>query len=180
MTFTAYALSGQAAGLHVAPEERPWATGTDALSANPAWRRANGTGWELRCPQAFEATWNGGPDAADIEIRLEGVPDQRPSFVQSQIGAGILTFHTGYQIKTAAGQLLWVRAPINAPRDGLYALESTVDASLLPCTVLAHWQFTRPHTAVRFAEGEPFCTILPLGRLAAWRRRRQQRSRADD
>jgi len=51
--------------------------------------------------------------------------------VQSQLGAGLLTFYPGYQFKTDGGYVLRLRGPINAPKDGLSPLESVVDASLL-------------------------------------------------
>lgn len=117
-------------------------------------------GWQLRCPVAFTATWNGGPKAEDIDIRWEGAEADQPAFVQSHLGQGRLTFYPGYQFKTEAEHLLWVRGPINAPKDGLYPLESLVDASLLPGAIAVHWQFTRPHQTVYFAAGEPFATLL--------------------
>ena len=80
--------------------------------------------------------------------------------MQSQLGEGLLTFYPGYQFKTEEDYELWVRGPINAPKDGLYALESVVDAALLPCTVTIEWQFTRPEQTIRFAAGEPFATLL--------------------
>jgi len=40
-------------------------------------------------------------------------------------------------------------------------MECLVDTSLLPCTVVIHWQFTHPNHTIRFEAGEPFCTILP-------------------
>ena len=50
-------------------------------------------GWQLRCPVAFEATWNGGPRAEDIEVRLDGAGADQPAFVQSSLGQGLLTFY---------------------------------------------------------------------------------------
>lgn len=161
MTIKAYALSEYAAGLQVPPDQREWASDDRDLCANPAWQRVNGIGWQLCCPRAFEATWNGGPHAEDVEIRFDQMPDQAPIFVRSQLGGGMLTFHTGYQMLTAENQMLWVRGPINAPKDGLYPLETLVNASLLPATIVVHWKFARPHQTVRFVAGEPFCAIVP-------------------
>ena len=60
--------------------------------------------------------------------------------------------------------MLWLRGPINAPKDGLAALEAIIDTSVLPCTVAIQWQFTRPHHTIRFSAGEPFATLLPYAR----------------
>lgn len=118
-----------------------------------------GRGWELVCPHAFEITWNGGPRPEDLEIRVEGTNEDEPSFVQSQLGHGVLTFHPGYQFKTEEPYALWVGGPTGAPKDGIALLESLVDATHLPCTVAVHWQLTRAHHTLRFAAGEPFAQL---------------------
>lgn len=140
MKITAYPLHDRAATLAPAPE---------------------GRGWNFLCPAAFEAVWNGGPGAEDVEIRYDEASLGPAGFVQSQQGGGRLTFHPGYQCQTERDIALWVRGPAQAPKDGLHPLESTLDTSVLPGTVLIDWQFLRPGQTVRFAAGEPFCTILP-------------------
>ncbi|HEX9922198.1 MAG TPA: DUF6065 family protein, partial [Anaerolineae bacterium] len=161
MKIKAYILHNQAAPLQPASPERDWVKENEAVYANLSLNSANDKGWNLLCPCAFEATWNGGTSAEDIDIRLDETQADAPGFVQSQLGGGLLTFHTGYQFKTEGETALWVRGPINLPKDGLYPLERIVDTSLLPCTVSSHWQFTRANQTIRFEAGEPFCTILP-------------------
>src|SRR5215831_8568076 len=162
MHMKAYPLTPRPAPLQPAPTERAWLTGQAARAAQLTCARLNGHGWQVLCPYAFEATWNGGPNPEDITIRVDLPHTDQPVFVQSQLGSGILTFHTGYQIKTDDGSALWVRGPINAPKDGLAPLERLAETSVLPCTVTIHWQFTRPHHTVRFAAGEPFGTLFPV------------------
>ncbi len=121
----------------------------------------DGLGFDLLCPQAFEATWNGGPDAGDVEIHCPAGPaDAAQGFVRGG-GEGRLTFHPGYQFKTESDQVLWARGPIPAAKDGLVPLEALIDSSFLPSTLTLSWRFTRPGQTVRFAAGEPFCTVLP-------------------
>ena len=117
-----------------------------------------GLGIDLLCPQAFEATWNGGPTAEDVEIH--STADASQGFVRSG-GEGRLTFHPGVQFKTESDQILWARGPIDQPKEGLAPLETMVDSSVLPCTLTLSWRFTRPGCSVRFEAGEPFCTVLP-------------------
>ncbi|HKI02658.1 MAG TPA: DUF6065 family protein [Thermoanaerobaculia bacterium] len=122
---------------------------------------SEGKGWDFLCPCAFEAIWHGGPGAEDVEIRLaEDTPGQA-GFVQSQRGEGKITFYPGYQCKTESEYGLWVRGPVNTLRDGLMPLESILDTSAVPGTLVIDWKFTRPGQTVRFEAGEPFCTILP-------------------
>lgn len=133
------ATSGTAAGR--VPTARAWVTANETFSPTLTLEQINRQGWTLLCPVAFEATWNGGPNPEDIQIRLTEDATVGGDFVQSQLGAGLLTFYPGYQCKTEAGYLLWVRGPINAPKDGLYPLEQIVDTSLLPCTINVTWKF---------------------------------------
>ena len=165
-TVTAYALYEHAATLQLVPDEPAWAKTDETVAANLALSTAGGRGWELLCPYAVEITWNGGPAPEDIDIRSEAPDADAPAFVQSSLGAGLLTFYPGYQFKTET-TTLWLRGPINLPKDGLYPLESIVDTSLLPCTISIHWKCTRPQQTIRFEAGEPFGTILPYPKPAA-------------
>ncbi len=166
MKISAYPLSDQTTALQPASEERAWSLENQAACAGLAVDTVNGKGWELLCPYGFEASWNGGPNAEDIEIRLETTDADQPGFVRSQLGGGILTFHSGYQLKTEDTHVLWVRGPINTPKDGLHPLERIVDTALLPCTITVNWTFTRPNQTVRFEAGEPFAGLLPYPKNA--------------
>jgi glycosyltransferase involved in cell wall biosynthesis len=161
MNIKAYRLHDRAVALQPAPRERACTQGNAAAHASLPDPSVNGHGWQLLCPCEVEAIWNGGPDATDVEIRLETAAAGDPGFVRSELGGGLLSFHPGYQFKTEGAHDLWVRGPINLPKDGLSPLESLVDTSRLPCTISVHWRFTRPNQSVRFAAGEPFGTILP-------------------
>ncbi len=159
MKIKAYQLHNQAAPLAPAPGERAWAAG--AALGDLDLSAANSIGWELRCPYGFEASWNGGPLPEDIHIQIDAPEADTPPFVRSLLGGGRLSFYPGYQIQTEEETSLWLRGPVNAPKDGLAALEQILDASLLPVTIAACWQFTRAGQAVRFAAGEPFAVLLP-------------------
>jgi hypothetical protein len=161
MKIKAYRLYEHAVALQPAPPLRAGGRENASISANVPVTGAGSQGWNLLCPLAFEATWNGGPRPEDIGIRWEGAGADLPDFVQSQLGEGRLTFYPGYQFKTEAGYVLWVRGPINALKDGLAPLEQILDTSLLPGTVTVHWQFTRPQQTIRFEAGEPFAVLMP-------------------
>ncbi len=147
---TAYQLHSHAATLEVATLGQP-----------PAPGAAEAIGWELRCPYGFEASWNGGPRPEDIHIQLDAPEAGTPPFVRSLLGGGRLSFDPGYQIQTEGPTRLWVRGPVNAPKDGLAALEQIANTSAQPASIAITWQFTRAGQAVRFAAGEPFAVLLP-------------------
>lgn len=158
MKITAYRLYDQAVVIQSSLLAKDWGT-KGAFTATKA-PSPSGQHWNLLCPLAFEATWNGGPNAEDIEIRLAGEATARPVSVQSHLGGGVLTFYPGYQFKTDDAHALWLRGPVGASKDGLSPLEQIVDTALLPCTVAIHCQFTRQHQTIRFEAGEPFATLL--------------------
>jgi glycosyltransferase involved in cell wall biosynthesis len=161
MKVTVYRLHERAVTLQPATDVQARGGITPAAEGDPAMAGANQQGWVLLCPLAFEATWNGGPNPEDIVIHFEQEAPPEAAFVVSDLGAGRLSFHPGYQVKTDDGYGLWVRGPINAPKEGIAALEQILDTSLLPCTVTIHWQFTCPQQTIRFEAGEPSAVLLP-------------------
>ena len=163
MKITAYPSYRGAATLRPASRKRSWQHVGDEIYVALALASANGKGFDLLCPHAFEATWQGGPKAEDIDLRV-ATGDASLAFVQSLQGEGLLTFYPGHQFKTESGQALWVRGPVNAPKDGIAPLEIVIDPSVVPGTFTMHWQFTRPGQTVRFAAGEPFCTVFPYAK----------------
>lgn len=121
---------------------------------------ANTSGWELRSPCSFEASWNGAIDKAAISVKsLEpGTPIEATA--TSHFGSGVLTFHAGYIFVTDPGWGLIVRGAPNFIKDGIQALEGLVETDWLPFPFTMNWRFTRPGT-VRFDRGEPLGFICP-------------------
>jgi hypothetical protein len=118
---------------------------------------ANTTGWEMLCPFAFTAEWNGGPLQHDITIRPDK-PGPEHDFVTSHFAHGVLTFHPGYLFRTPPGWSMWAMGPPNHIKDGIQALVGMIETDWLPFPFTMNWLFTRPGR-VRFEKGEPFCFI---------------------
>src|SRR5439155_14345440 len=110
---------------------------------------------------SFTATWDGGPLPEATAIAFRGAPSP---LVRSQFGDGIVTFSPGYLFRTPPGVGLWVRGPVNAPKDGASALEGVVETDWSPYTFTMNWKLTRPGAAVAFERGEPIAHILPVPR----------------
>lgn len=176
MKIKAYRLYDHAVAIRPAALPSQWIEQNVSLS----WFGASSQSWDLLCPVAFAATWNGGAQATDIEIRFQGESAPQHDFVQSILGEGLLTFYSGYQFKIDGDYALCVRGPIRAPKDALSPLEQMHDLSLLPGTVAIHWQFTRPHQTIRFAAGEPFATLLLYPKASLADSRVEVQPRPDD
>lgn len=123
---------------------------------------ANASGWELRCPFTFEATWDGSMGLDAIQIRTAAKPHEISGLIASHFGHGILTFHTGWLVRTSAGWATWARGTPNLPKDGITPLDGVVETEWLPFPFTMNWRFSRPGS-VTFERGEPFCfiTIVP-------------------
>lgn len=128
---------------------------------------ANATGWELRTPSAFRATWNGGPSKADVTLESLSFANRtaHQDFAAVLFTRGILTFVTGYLFQTPPGWDLWVCGPPNVIKHGIQPLTGLVETDWLAQPFTMNWRFTAPGT-VEFAAGEPFGFIMPVPHAA--------------
>lgn len=125
---------------------------------------ANTFGWEMLCPVPIEIGWNGGPEKADLSVRaLKPLSGGRPTeyFCKSHFAQGVVTFHPDYIFRTDPGWALMASGPFNGAKDGIAPLTGIVETDWLPYTFTMNWRMTRPGR-VRFEEGEPFCSIVPV------------------
>lgn len=164
MDITFYRIASSAPDLNPARAERGWMNDTPQRFAYRCLPLviANRSGWEVLCPAPFTATWDGGQDKDSITVEFDD-PTTYP-FATSHFGAGVLTFHTGYHVKTSEGVSVWAMGSPNEVKDGIQALHGVIETAWLPFSFTMNWKFTRPGR-VRFEKGEPFA-FLTLTRLA--------------
>ncbi len=124
---------------------------------------ANQSGWELRNPCAFTATWMGQENGVDVII----APDKREAdqlLPVSHFGSGILTWNLPLLFRTPPGYNLLVRGPANYPKDGVSPLEGIVECDWASASFSMSWKLTRKLIPVRFEVDEPICMIVPQRR----------------
>ena len=153
-----YRLGGEMP-LRPAATERDWINLTPGRSARRCLPllMANTSGWELLCPSAVTARWDGDHGVAGVQI------DPPTTGVSSHFGHGILTFNIPYLFRTPAGVNLLVRGPANSPKDGLSPLEGLVETDWTPASITMNWKFTRA-TSTRFEQDEPIAMLVPQQR----------------
>lgn len=125
---------------------------------------ANTHGWDILCPADVEISWNGNPGKADLEVRALGeLPEGvvLDDFLRSHFTRGVFTFHTTYMFRTPPGWSILVSGTFNQPKHGCSPLTGIVESDWLPYPFTMNWIMTAPGT-VRFAKGEPICTIMPI------------------
>jgi hypothetical protein len=124
---------------------------------------ANQSGWELRNPCGFTATWFGQDNDVDVMI----VPDKRDAaqlLPLSHFGSGILTWNLPLLFRTPPGYNLLARGPANYPKDGVCPLEGVVETDWASASFSMSWKLTRKLIPVRFEVDEPICMIVPQRR----------------
>jgi hypothetical protein len=148
-----------------APASRRWMS-----QAHQSWPSrclpmviANQSGWELRNPCAFTATWMDRDDRLGVTI----APDRRDTaqfLPRSEFGYGILTWHLPLLFRTPPGYSLLVRDPANYPKDGVCPLEGIVETDWASSSFSMSWKLTRKFMPVGFEIDEPICMIVPQRR----------------
>jgi Family of unknown function (DUF6065) len=161
----AFTTGDHAPQLSPAPISRTWMS-----QLNEGWPNrclpmliANQSGWEIRNPCGFTATWSGGEDRQGLTIN----PDRRDAgqfLPASHFGHGILTWHLPMLFRTPPGYNLLVRGPANYPKDAVYPLEGIVETDWSSSSFSMSWKITRQYMPVRFEVGEPICMIVPQRR----------------
>ncbi|MBY0338037.1 MAG: hypothetical protein K2X11_15590 [Acetobacteraceae bacterium] len=150
-------------GIRPASPRRAWMDATPDGFANRCLPLsiANAHGWEIPCEADVEVEWNGGARAEDLRVRRLSEGGALPV---SHFGSGVLTFHVNVLFRTPPGISLWVGGSPNEPKDGIAPLTGIVETDWAPMTFTMNWKLTRPGLPVRFARGEAFCFVFPIGR----------------
>lgn len=149
---------------------RPW---MDATNERYAYRClpltiANSHGWELLCPMAFEAKWDGGDHMDSVEIRMDGGYSDHLKPV-SIFGYGTITWHVEAIFRTPPGWNLFVSGPPNRQKDAIQPLGGIIETDWAPYTFTMNWRFTRAEQWIRFEENEPIAFFFPVERGSAER-----------
>src|SRR5579871_4163328 len=145
--------------------ERLW---MDMTSERYAYRciplsMANTSGWEIQLPFGFEASWDGSYGLNAIQLR--SADPRLGHMVTSHFGHGVITFHTGWLMRTSPGWAIWARGAPNWVKDGIVPLDGLVETDWLPFPFTMNWRFTRPGS-VGFSAGEAFCFVTPVPHVA--------------
>jgi hypothetical protein len=164
MKLEACPVGGVEIDIHPASRRREWMDETPGAFAYRCLPLsiANSHGWEIRCPFDLEAEWNGGSEATDVRVEVDGDPSLMR--VAGHFGSGILTFSPHVIFRTSPGYNLWVTGPANHFKDGVQPLSAVVETDWMPFTFTMNWKLTRPGLRVRFEKGEPFCLLFPVQR----------------
>jgi hypothetical protein len=124
---------------------------------------ANQTGWWIRNPVGFTATWRGFPQPGSVDFLFDSAADVWSSWINNQFGHGVITWNTPFLFRTKpAGSRLLITGPVNSFKHAIQPLTAIVESDWISMSFTMNWKFTAPRVPVRFEVGEPLFQAIPL------------------
>ena len=124
---------------------------------------ANQTGWWIRNPVGFTATWRGSNAPGNIEFRFDASADVWRDWINSQFGEGIITWNTPFLFRTKPeGSRLLVCGPVNYFKHNAHPLTALIESDWISMSFTMNWKIMVPNQPVRFDQGEPLFQAIPL------------------
>ncbi len=124
---------------------------------------ANQTGWWIKNPVGFTATWRGPNAPGSIEFTFDTAAEVWSTWINSQFGEGIITWNTPFLFRTQpSGSRLLVCGPANYFKRNAHALTAIIESDWISMSFTMNWKIMVPHQPVRFEQGEPLFQAIPL------------------
>jgi hypothetical protein len=123
----------------------------------------NQTGWWIRNPVGFTATWRGRPEPGSIDFRFEASQELWAQWINSQFGAGIITWNTPFLFRTRPhGSRLFVCGPVNSFKANVQPMSALIESDWISMSFTMNWKVIVPNQPVRFELAEPLFQAIPL------------------
>jgi hypothetical protein len=124
---------------------------------------ANQTGWWIRNPVGFTATWRGLNAPGNIDFRFDASGHIWKDWINSQFGEGIITWNTPFLFRTRPeGSRLLICGPINSFKLNAHPLTALIESDWISMSFTMNWKIMLPNQPVRFDQGEPLFQAIPL------------------
>jgi hypothetical protein len=123
----------------------------------------NQTGWWIRNPVGFTATWRGASAPGSIDFCFDASAEVWGSWINNQFGQGIITWNTPFLFRTKPeGSRLLVCGPPNFFKVDAQPLTALIESDWVSMSFTMNWKIMVPHQPVRFDAGEPLFQAIPL------------------
>jgi Family of unknown function (DUF6065)/Cupin-like domain len=123
----------------------------------------NQTGWWIKNPVGFTATWRGQSQPGGIDFRFDASADVWDKWINSQFGEGIITWNTPFLFRTKpAGSRLLICGPANYFKINAQPLSALIESDWISMSFTMNWKVILPNQPVRFELGEPLFQAIPL------------------
>lgn len=123
----------------------------------------NQTGWWIRNPVGFEATWRGSTAPGSIDFHFDAAGEVWSNWINSQFGEGIITWNTPFLFRTRpVGSRLLICGPVNHFKTNAHPLTALIESDWMSMSFTMNYKLMIPHYPVRFDAGEPLFQAIPL------------------
>ena len=123
----------------------------------------NQTGWWIRNPVGFTATWRGQSQPGTIDFRFDAAPDTWDKWINCQFGEGIITWNTPFLFRTRpAGSRLLICGPANYFKAHVQPLSALIESDWITMSFTMNWKIMVADQPIRFELGEPLFQAIPL------------------
>jgi hypothetical protein len=123
----------------------------------------NQTGWWIRNPVGFIATWRGATAPGTIEFQFDASGQVWSQWINSQFGEGIITWNTPFLFRTKPqGSRLLVCGPVNYFKANAHPLTALIETDWMSMSFTMNYKLMIPNLPVRFEVGEPLFQAIPL------------------
>ena len=123
----------------------------------------NQTGWWIKNPVGFTATWRGRTDPGSIDFAFDAAGDLWGGWINSQFGEGIVTWNTPFLFRTKPeGSRLLITGPANDFKANAHPLTALIESDWISMSFTMNWKLMTPGQPVRFEVGEPLFQAIPL------------------
>jgi Family of unknown function (DUF6065) len=124
---------------------------------------ANQTGWWIKNPVGFTATWRGGTAPGTIDFQFDSSSEVWSVWINSQFGEGIITWNTPFLFRTKPqGSRLLVCGPINHFKANAHPLTALIETDWMSMSFTMNYKMMIPNFPVRFDVGEPLFQAIPV------------------
>jgi hypothetical protein len=145
--------------------ERGWMTATPQRFAYRCLPLTivNQTGWWIKNPVGFTATWSGRNEPGAMEFRFDASSQLWSHWINNQFGQGIITWNTPFLFRTKPkGSRLLVLGPVNYFKTNAHPLTALIESDWISMSFTMNWKIMTPRQEVRFDLGEPLFQTIPL------------------
>ena len=124
---------------------------------------ANQTGWWIKNPVGFTATWRGQNDPGAFDFQFDVSSEVWKYWINSQFGEGIITWNTPFLFRTQPqSSRLLVCGPVNYFKTNAHPLTALIETDWLSMSFTMNYKVMIPNYPVRFEMGEPLFQAIPL------------------
>ncbi len=124
---------------------------------------ANQTGWWIKNPVGFTATWPGSMAPGNILFQFDSPDEYWAKCITSHFGEGIITWNTPFLFRTKpVGSRLLISGPTNYFRKNAHPLTALIESDWTSMSFTMNYKILTPNEPVRFEMGEPLFQAIPL------------------